>query len=242
MNFNTIAGWRLRYLIDKIDMNSINTICDIGSCDLSQSLEISEIFPEAKIYAFEPCPRNYQNALERLNNSNKNNISLYETALGESIGTIKFYPMDDTNPGASSKYKLMGKSTLEELWYGRWNHYQDREIEVKQNTLDNWRKENNVEKVDLIWIDVQGAELDVFKGGVETLKDVKAILTEAGLKAYYDGQSLKPEIDKFLSDNGFVEIKEAFQYNGSDCEANLIYIKRTEYENIKKNLEVYQIH
>jgi 2-O-methyltransferase len=226
-NFQTIAGWRLRHLINIIDFDSIKNICDIGCCDLSQSFEMLQVLPNAKIFAFEPCPRNYQQSLYNLKNSEyQNNINLYEIALGDKIDKIKFYPMDDTNPGASSKYKLMDKSILDSVWSGRWSHYQNKEVEVHQDTLDNWRSINNIEDIDLIWIDVQGAELDVFKGAVETLKNVKVILTEAGLQPYYEGQSLKPEIDQFLNEQGFYELESAFEYNGSYCEANLIYIKK----------------
>lgn len=228
-NFHTIAGWRLRHLIGVVDFDTIKNICDIGCCDLSQSFEMLQVLPNAKIFAFEPCPRNYQQSLHNLKNSEyQSSINLYEMALGDKIDKIKFYPMDDTNPGASSKYKLMDKTILDSVWSGRWSHYQNKEVEVHQDTLDNWRSINNIENIDLIWIDVQGAELDVFKGAVETLKNVKVILTEAGLQPYYEGQSLKPEIDQFLKEQGFYELESAFEYNGSYCEANLIYIKKSQ--------------
>jgi FkbM family methyltransferase len=226
MNFQTIAGWRLRHLQNRINFDDIKNILDIGALDLAQSFEILEVFPHANVFAFEPCPENFEKCKQNLTNSGKENIKLYEMALGNSTGKIKFYPMDQTNPGASSKYKLMNTETLDRVWNGRWIHYQYTEVEVQEDTLDNWKNQNDVGKIDLIWIDVQGAELDVFKGGIETLKDVKVILSEAGLDPYYEGQSLKPEIDKFLEEQGFYELKDAFEYNGSYCEANLIYLRK----------------
>lgn len=224
-NFQTIAGWRLRHLVDIIDLSSINTICDIGALDLSQSFEMLQVMPQAKVFAFEPYPKNYNKSLENLKQSGSQNINLYQMALGDKTRMIKFYPMCDDNPGASSKYKLMGKDVLDNLWGGRWSNYQIGEIEVFQDTLDNWRSANNIDKIDLIWMDVQGGELDVLKGAKETLKDVKVILTEVGLQAYYEGQSLKPEIDIFLGELGFYELENTFEYNGSYCEANTIYVK-----------------
>ena len=48
------ASDRLALLFDLIDFNSIKNICDIGSRFLEQTRELCYIFPDAKIYAFEP--------------------------------------------------------------------------------------------------------------------------------------------------------------------------------------------
>jgi hypothetical protein len=89
----------------------------------------------------------------------------------------------------------------------------------------NWCKQNVIDKIDIIWIDVQGAELNVFKGGENILKNTKVIFTEVGLKAYYEGHSLKKDIDNYLLNLGFKEISDSFELNGFDYEANTIYIK-----------------
>lgn len=56
---------------------------------------------------------------------------------------------------------------------------------------------------DLLKVDVQGAELLVFQGAVETLKDVLVIATEVEFLPLYKGQALFPEIDGFLRAQGF---------------------------------------
>ena len=93
-------------------------------------------------------------------------------------------------------------------------------------TLDSWRKENNIGAIDLLWVDAQGGELDVFKGAVETLREVKVILTEVGLEAYYQGQSLKPQIDEFLKSQGFRELENGFKQNFK-YEGDTIYVRDT---------------
>lgn len=77
-----------------------------------------------------------------------------------------------------------------------------------------------------MWMDVQGAELLVLKGAEELLKRTKIIMTEVGLKPYYEGHTLKVEIDSYLAAHGFVELEGAFQLNGFDYEANTIYIRK----------------
>lgn len=224
-NTHTIVANRLKYVLDVIDVESINTILDIGSWHLGQSVEFLELFPDAQVHAFEPNPENYKTCEEvysRLRGYFKQNLHLYNIALNDYNGKIKFYPVVNDNPGASSKYKFM-RGTTKQFFDKEWVQS---EIEVEALTLDTWAKNNKVDDVDVIWIDVQGAELDVFEGGKDVLKNVKCIFTEVGLKPYYEGQRLKTAIDHFLKNEAhFVEIKDSFEYNGSDCEGNTIYVR-----------------
>lgn len=224
-NTHTIVANRLKYVVDILDLESFETVLDIGSWHLGQSVEFLELLPDIQIHAFEPNPHNFKKCQEthsRLRGYFKQNLHVYNLALNDHEGDLKFYIVKDENPGASSKFRLMQGATKN--YFGK--DWVQEEITVKGTTLDKWTKENNIDKVDAIWIDVQGAELDVFEGGKETLKDVKCIFTEVGLKPYYEGQSLKNEIDYFLKNEmHFVEITESFEYNGSDCEGNTIYVR-----------------
>lgn len=224
---DTIVSERVRFVYNLIDLLNIKNICDIGSWHLGQSLEFLEIFPYANIFAFEANPDNYKFCVDRLNSlppSIQQNIKIYETALSDSNGIIKFYPEISTNAGASSKYKFIDGLT-EKYFNKTW--IQSSGIDVRSQTLDDWMLSNQVDHIDMIWMDVQGGELDVLKGASECLKNVRCIFTEVGLKPYYEGQSLKREIDALLlSDDQFIEVKDSFQYNGSDAEANTIYVNK----------------
>ncbi|MCQ8102831.1 FkbM family methyltransferase [Methylomonas sp. SURF-2] len=58
--------------------------------------------------------------------------------------------------------------------------------------------------VDLIKIDVQGGELDVFMGGKQVLSKALAIWTEVEFVELYQGQPLFAEVDQFLRSQGFM--------------------------------------
>ena len=75
-------------------------------------------------------------------------------------------------------------------------------------------------------MDVQGAELKVLEGAQNILEKTKIILTEVGLKPYYENHGMKKDIDDYLISKGFEEIKEAFELNGSEYEGNAIYINK----------------
>lgn len=221
------ATERLTVIFDVVDFSGIKRICDIGTRFLEQTMEMAHIFPDAEFHSFEPVPGSYQICLEnkaKCVESVRDRISVYNMALGDVTATIPFYPVDDTgsefNVGASSKYKFV--PGLNGSFFNKtWNQT---EITVESMRMDDWKEDNSVGPIDMIWMDAQGGELDVLKGAVATLTDVRVILTEVGLGQYYQGQSLKPEIDAFLMSQGFREyefgFKQNFQYEG-----DTIYIK-----------------
>jgi FkbM family methyltransferase len=211
-NPENIATKRINHLVDIINFDSINTILDIGSWHLKQTIELAQIFDNSIICAFEPNPETYDvccNVHNKLPQFLKNKISINKLALSDINGILKFYPLDKSKSNSSnegiaslSKLKIDG-SLLNDFWI-------QKEIEVQSMKLDDWCKLNNKNKIDLIWMDVQGAELKVLQGSIDTLKNVKAICTEAGLIAYYEEHSLKKDIDNFMFENNFIELENAF--------------------------------
>ena len=232
-NPENIASKRIQFLLKYLNFNEIYEILDIGSWHLKQTIEMAQIFDFSLINAFEPNPNTAQHCrdvLKTLPFHFQNRISIHETALTDFSGKAKFYPLDkdktySTNEGIASLSKLkdgMDGSLLKDKWV-------QKEIEVSTDTLDNWTSTNN-SKPDLIWMDVQGAELNVLKGATKTLKNIKAICTEAGLVGYYENHSLKKDIDLFLEKNNFIELKEAYcpttWSSEKAAEADVIYINK----------------
>jgi len=222
--FNGIVGQRLKFIVDKIDLSDCKTILDIGSWHLEQSIELSNIFPRAKVYAFEPVPESFDNCTAR--SFSHPNIKVFNLALTNFSGETSFFPVDpyqSTTPNIGASSLLKFKDGLNGSFFNQ--SWVQKEIKVKADTLDNWVKEHNITNIDVIWIDVQGAELQVFQGANEILKNTKVIFTEVGLKPYYEGHSLKKDIDEFLLAQGFKEVSESFELNGFEYEGNTIYIK-----------------
>ena len=220
-----IVADRVKFALDVIDLDDSKTILDIGSWHLNQSIEFSSIFPDANIYAFEPVPASFNNCSQKA--LTRPNISVYNLALSDFTGEGSFYAVDPSqstvpNVGASSLLPFkegMNGSFFNEVWV-------QKEIKTKISTLDAWCRTNDIEDIDIIWIDAQGAELKVFQGGDKMLEKTKIIFTEVGLKAYYEGHSLKPDIDAFLEGKGFQELTESFELNGFDYEGNTIYVNK----------------
>lgn len=197
---------------DKIDFNNVNTILDIGSRDGCQSLELNRWFPHAKIYAFEPVKENYEFTVKNVKGIN--NIKVYQYAINNYNGKTKFYEVYNGNVGASS--------LLQTTNHWRSSQWAQKETEVDCIVLSDWLKENNIKSVDLIWMDVQGAENIVLDSLKDYLNDVKIIATEVGLQELYRGSTSKSELDEKL--NRFIPIDESPE--SSNTEMDVVYINK----------------
>jgi FkbM family methyltransferase len=182
----------INYINSKGDFNP-QTIFDIGSRDLDQSIEFSTIYPNAKIFAFEPNPDQYQICKEK--SINYKNIEVHQLALSDKEGMVDFYKTLG-NIGASS--------LLEPIDVPFASSQEVEKIQVKTNTLKNWIDEMKILKVDLMWMDVQGVELAALKGMGDYLKTVKHLHCEASKDPYYKNHILKDELESFLHAQGFI--------------------------------------
>ena len=129
----------------------------------------------------------------------KNNVGpeciLFQTALGNKEGTTRFYA-ENTCAGQGSsclKPNEIGKNQFQMVW--------GKEFDVPITRLDSLTIDRT--KFNLINIDVQGYELEVFKGGTETLRSIDAIYTEINKVELYEGCVLVEDLDSFLKAHGF---------------------------------------
>jgi len=198
-------------------------IFDIGSRDCEQSIEFFNNFPNSKIYAFE-CNPNTLDICKKNIKAYSDRITLIEGAVCDYDGTITFYPINqqktittwkDGNPGASSIFKSNGKYIIE-------TYVQD-EIITKCHRLDSIMTKYNIPKVDIIWMDLQGAELLALKGLGEHLTNVKYIYTEISHKEIYSGQVMFKELNDFIISNDFI-IKNNLTFQG--WQEDVIYEKK----------------
>ena len=105
-------------------------------------------------------------------------------------------PWFDGNRGASSLFKSNGA-------YNHIETYVQKELEVSCTQLKTFCKENNIDHVDLIWMDLQGAELIALESmGKELLSTVQVIHTELETTPIYKNQCLYSDVHQFLKTNG----------------------------------------
>lgn len=142
-----------------------DVIFDVGANIGWYSNHLSRKLPDSKIYSFEPIPETFEQLKRNVELNKSSNITLNNFALAEERKTLTFY-YSPLVTGASSSQNITENPDMKKL-------------ECKADTLDNYVASNQIEKIDFLKCDVEGAELFVYKGGVETFKKFKpAIFTE----------------------------------------------------------------
>lgn len=155
-------------VMKRVLRNNSNCI-DVGCHQGSILREILRIAPNGIHFAFEPLPGMYEDLREAFESSA--NLHLYDYALSDTAGITSFQNVV-SNPGYSG---------LRHRRYDRPNE-QVQEIVVKTNLLDNVIPEHT--SIQFIKVDVEGAELQVFKGAVKTIKSSRPVIVfEHGLGA-----------------------------------------------------------
>lgn len=81
----------------------------------------------------------------------------------------------------------------------------DRTLEVDIIKLDDYIGYNT--EYNFINIDVQGYELEVFRGGKETLSTIDYVMTEVNRRELYNGCVQFTELDCFLDEYGFERVE-----------------------------------
>jgi len=209
---NILTKKFINLISEKLNFDDIKIILDIGSRDGLQSLEFNRWFPNAKIFAFEPIPTSYE--FSKQITKDVENINVLPFAINSYNGKTKFYHVFNGNVGASSLLKTTNHYRAQE-WL-------QNEIEVECINLSDWLKENNIEKIDLIWMDVQGAENIVLSSLGEYLKEVDAIATEVGLIQLYENSITHDELNYYLFDFDCIDSTP----ESSMTETDVIYINK----------------
>ncbi len=155
-------------------------IFELGSNDGSDTIKLLETFNPQKLITFE-CDPHHIKTIRGLNLP----ITLVEKAIGSTTGNAKMYQSFILEEfGASSSIKKP-KNHLEKFPFVTFPV----ELTVETITLDDYCAEEKYQRIDFIWADIQGAEIDMIRGGMRTLSMTKFLLTEYSDDELYEGQA-----------------------------------------------------
>lgn len=206
--------WNLDALRGRVEFNSL---LDIGAAHGDFSKMMHDMFGIKDITMVEANDLD-SFYLERLPYK-----TIY-TALGAKNGTQTFYTNPDDPVGGGSSLYLENTD-----WFENAN-----EEEMEVQTLDSLGV-----KADFIKIDVQGAELDVIKGGKETIKNAKLLLLEL---SFLDYNLKAPLIDDVLEEtrklgfrmiDTFGPVKGGHVFNGKKNQVDVL-LARNDIEELYK--------
>jgi FkbM family methyltransferase len=200
---------------DKYNMN-IKGVLHIGA-HFGQEFKVYEELGIRNVIFFEPLPHTFKKLKDNIGDKS----ILYETALGNIVGNVEMY-VESANQGMSS-------SILEpEIHKRQYPHIIFNEkITVPITKLDIIIENHNKLEYNFICIDVQGYELEVFKGSINTLNSIDYIISEINRDEVYKECTKVSELDSFLSLYNFERV-ETNWIGGTWGDA--LYIKRTKNE------------
>ena len=166
-------------------------IIDCGANIGLAMIYFKSVYPEARVKCFEPDPATFSVLKKNIESNNYVNVSAYQNAIAGQEGSLDFYI--ESNREASLSMSLYNES------------FENTNKEKKKITVDAVLLSGYIEEpVDLLKIDVEGAEYNVFDDLDKTgkLKLVKNIIIEGHV--YNDDMRKKiQDLLKTLEKNNF---------------------------------------
>lgn len=195
---------------------------DIGANIGWYSLCVALTHRAAKIYSFEPIPKTYSYLESNIKLNHLANVTAFNFGFSDRRGQCDFYIYEEGSGNASSV------------------NVSDREdIQVCQSelrTLDDFTADTRT-KVDFIKCDVEGAELLVYRGGLQTIKRDKPIVFSEILRKWSTKFDYNPNeifdlfhaqgYQAFTVKDGFLEVFS--QMNEFTVETNFFFLHKQKH-------------
>lgn len=174
----------------------IRSIIDVGANKGQFARIISNVFPDANIYCFEPLPDPFKELSKWAKNKK---VTAFNFALGEKEGILEMFSHIEHSPSSS----FLKTTKICENFYPFVR--KQNSIPTKITTLDNWIKSLSMPLIPeiLIKLDVQGYEDKVIRGGTGTFSMAKACIIEVCLDNLYEDQTTFKDISLLLYDFGY---------------------------------------
>lgn len=198
-------------------------VVDIGANVGYYTVNLANIVGEkGKVFAFEPDPKNFSILEKNIHLNNFKNVILINKAVSESSSFTTLF-QNSSNTGGHSIIK---------------NEDSEKQIVVETITLDEYFK-NFYDPIDLVKIDVEGAEYQIIAGGLNFFKKLKPkyLITEFELNSVNSSH-----VDFFyptlLSNLGYVLLGKTYNSKGN---SRLDSCSFSELKNHEKKKEVVNL-
>lgn len=183
-------------LLDRIlkpGMVVMDAGANIGEITMSAAHRVG---PDGKVFSFEPMSPLYARLQEHIEENDLTQVTAIKSGLSDCPGKADIYESEtkfqdgSENEGLGSLYKSTVRSVAVE------------EIEI--DTVDVFFKKWSLTRLDLIKIDVEGAELQVLKGGLDTISRMHPyIIIEIQDETAHDAGYEAVEILRLLKSFGY---------------------------------------
>ena len=164
-------------------VNPGDVIIDIGANMGETSFNFSKLVgTEGRVIGFEPDKDNYRRLTDNLKLNNFTNLSPINKGIGNVPGSF-LIKMNEIEPGNAGSKRIIGSSEADS----------PDEMIVEIIRLDDYLKDNELAKLDMIKMDIEGYEFNAIQGAKETIKKYrpKMFLEMQDIKLKEQGSSGK---------------------------------------------------
>jgi FkbM family methyltransferase len=182
---------RVHLLPADLDLRSA-TVVDLGANEGAFSAGVLAVAPRAHVIAVEPGPAPLERLRARL--AHYPNVEIHAVAAARESGSAAFH-LTAHDHGSSLLAPLSESRDV----LGDGAIVLDT-VEVPTLSLDDLAGDG---PVDVLKIDVQGAELDVLRGGTRTLARTRAVLLEMNFFSQYEGDATFDTLHAEMTGLGF---------------------------------------
>jgi FkbM family methyltransferase len=206
------AGWHVRRrksgrqidpyhdqkaLLARVD---VRCILDVGANIGQTAQHYRKLFPDATIHSLEPFPGVFRILSESC--AGDPAIRPHCLALADTDGARRFYVSEHDEWGALSP---VAPDAADLMGIGGFAIATRSEIEVSTVTLEHFCAEQGIGSIQILKLDIQGAELSALRGaeGLLAGRSIDLIYSEVLFKKLYDEQCSFYDLGQFVEGHGY---------------------------------------
>lgn len=204
---------RARRLYKQFPPTPYETFLDVGAFEGEFADTVLRCFQPKRVLLIEADPE--QAEILKRKYQSEPRAEVVAAAIADRSGSLTFHvnehrPSSSLIPMANQASDMLGKSFTEQ-----------KAVTVPAISLDDLFTKHRIESVDLMKVDIQGAERLLIQGGAQALKRVRLVFMEVWFEECYAGAALFPEIQTLMTAVGF-KLRSFHEFRkGKD--GNLIY-------------------
>ena len=163
-------------------INKGNVVLDIGGYLGTSTIPFSLLVGEkGKVITFEPQPNIFALLEKTIQDNNLNNVELNKKGVYNKNGKVQFIENNTGKAGINGFRKLTKKSNM---------------IDIDTVSIDSL----NLDRIDFIKIDTEGAEWEILKGAHHSINKFKPILH---IETFIKKEKNKKKLEEFCNEYGY---------------------------------------